>query len=191
MNFSVSNWSKIVTGYRLQATHSRGFTLIETFVAILVLVFAVVGPLMLTSRSLNATLTARDELVATYLAQEALEHVRFLRDGSMLRGEDWMSSLGECVGQYCAIDVWAQGSGITDCDDGICPVLDFDEDTNRYQYGDGGETQFVRSVRVDNAGQTDEKTVSVRVEWTSGTRSHALEVRENIFDWASGAILPQ
>jgi Tfp pilus assembly protein PilV len=176
----------------VKATSSSraGFTLIETFVAILVLVFAVVGPLTLTSRSLNATLVTRDELVATYLAQEALEHVRFLRDGSMLRGENWMLSLGSCLGQYCAIDVWDDSLPSTCGNDG-CSEIDYDEDTHRYQYGDGDATHFTRLVRIDNTGQADEKTVSIVVEWTSGTREHSLQIRENIFDWASGAILPQ
>lgn len=174
------------------ATSSAGFTLIETFVAVLVLVFAVVGPLTLTSRSLNATLSARDELVGTYLAQEAIEHVRYLRDSSMLRGEDWMTNLGNCINQDCMVDVWDLGAVPEACSNDGCAQLEYNEATHKYGYGNGGElTQFVRSVHIYDTSQSHEKTVVVVVAWQSGTRSHALEIRENMLNWASGVILPQ
>jgi prepilin-type N-terminal cleavage/methylation domain-containing protein len=63
----------------------RGFTLIETFVAVTILAFAVAGPLFAASRAYVAASIARDQLTASYLAQEGIEYVRAMRDNSYLR----------------------------------------------------------------------------------------------------------
>lgn len=51
----------------------QGFTLIETFVAITVLMIAVMGPMTLLSKALQDSAYIRDEIVATFLAQEGVE----------------------------------------------------------------------------------------------------------------------
>lgn len=51
----------------------RGFTLIETFVAITVLMIAVLGPMSILSRALQNSRYIKDEIIATYLAQEGIE----------------------------------------------------------------------------------------------------------------------
>ena len=63
----------------------RGFTLTETMIAITILTFAVAGPLFTASRSIIAADIARDQLTASYLAQEGIEYVRMMRDNAMLR----------------------------------------------------------------------------------------------------------
>lgn len=56
-------------------TRQSGFTLIETFVAIVVLTIAVLGPMTLLSRALQDSRYIRDEIIATFLAQEGVEQV--------------------------------------------------------------------------------------------------------------------
>ncbi len=51
----------------------KGFTLIETFVAITVLMIAVLGPMTLLSRALQESRYLRDQMTASYLAQEGVE----------------------------------------------------------------------------------------------------------------------
>lgn len=66
---------------------SRGFTLIETFVAITVLMIAVLGPMTLLSKALQDSAYIRDEIIATFLAQEGVElmmHNRNNESGSLL-----------------------------------------------------------------------------------------------------------
>ncbi len=62
----------------------RGFTLIETMIAITILTLAMVGPLYTASRSIVAAQTARDQLTASYLAQEGIEYARMMRDNQYL-----------------------------------------------------------------------------------------------------------
>ncbi len=61
-------------------TENKGFTIIETLVAITILMVAITGPLTISQRGLTNAVFARDQLVATYLAQDALEFVHYARD---------------------------------------------------------------------------------------------------------------
>lgn len=62
----------------------RGFTLIETMVAVSILTLAVAGPLFTANRALVAAAIARDQLTASYLAQEGVEYLRAMRDNEFL-----------------------------------------------------------------------------------------------------------
>lgn len=180
--------------------HNQGFTLVETFVAIVVLVLAVTGPLTVAWRGLQSTLVSRDRLIATYLAQEAIEHVRYVRDNSVLTGDPWMSDLGECTGgSGCEMDVWESvGASIEACDsvDG-CRSLQRDTSTGRYLLSGGSfsgdeQTSFVRKVQIQNTGEPHEKVIAVTVTWDSGPYSNRnIKVTDRIFDWAGGLIAPQ
>ncbi|MFA5023196.1 MAG: hypothetical protein WC385_02345 [Candidatus Paceibacterota bacterium] len=52
---------------------SKGFTLVETFVAIIVLMITVLGPMSLLSNALRDSRYIKDQITATYLAQEGVE----------------------------------------------------------------------------------------------------------------------
>lgn len=53
--------------------YPRGFTLIETFVAITILLITVLGPMSLMSNALKNSRYIKDEIIATHLAQEGVE----------------------------------------------------------------------------------------------------------------------
>lgn len=86
------------------STANRAFTLIETMVAISILTLAMAGPLFTASRAIVAAQTARDQLTASYLAQEGIEYVRAMRDneylsafrtgGTNIAGAAWDNFLG-------------------------------------------------------------------------------------------------
>lgn len=61
-------------------TLNKGFTLIETFVAITVLLISAIGPLSLLSKSISDGKFAQNQIIASYLAQEGLELVYGLRE---------------------------------------------------------------------------------------------------------------
>ncbi|TSC57054.1 MAG: hypothetical protein Greene041679_482, partial [Parcubacteria group bacterium Greene0416_79] len=93
-----------------------GFTIIETLVAMAVLVLAIVAPLTLAERSLASVESSGSEITALYLAQEAIEFVRNLRDANALvalkakdKKADWLTGLEECL---VADGAEAQGCGV-------------------------------------------------------------------------------
>src|SRR5512146_2123672 len=79
-----------------------GFTLIETMVAVLLLAIAIAGPLTIASKGLSSALIAKDQIGAYYLAQDAVEYVRFARDANRLGGGDWLLGTGgSCTSSTC------------------------------------------------------------------------------------------
>lgn len=61
-----------------------GFTLIETMVAISLLMLALIAPMSLAAESLSAAFYARNQITSFYLAQEGIEIVRSVRDGNII-----------------------------------------------------------------------------------------------------------
>src|SRR6185437_13507555 len=63
---------------------NKGFTLIETLVAVLLLSIAIVGPMTIAQKGLQTALISKDQATAFNLAQDAIEFVRFARDTNCL-----------------------------------------------------------------------------------------------------------
>ena len=62
----------------MKVNHSKkaGFTIIETLVAIAILMIAISGPLVVATKSLTAATRAKNQSVASFLAQEGMELIR-------------------------------------------------------------------------------------------------------------------
>jgi prepilin-type N-terminal cleavage/methylation domain-containing protein len=76
--------------------HTKGFTLIETVVAILILSLTVGALLTLTANSIFSVRYARNQIVANNLAQESLEYIRNSRDTARQQHivwTDWLKTL--------------------------------------------------------------------------------------------------
>jgi len=58
----------------------KGFSLIETLIAVTILMIAIVGPLSLVQAGLFSSVHQRNQITAMYLAQEAIEFVKNIRD---------------------------------------------------------------------------------------------------------------
>jgi Tfp pilus assembly protein PilV len=67
---------------------SGGFTLVETLIAITVLMIAISGPLVVANDGLTAALYARDQMTATFLAQESMETIKNFRDTNLAAGNN-------------------------------------------------------------------------------------------------------
>lgn len=63
---------------------SAGFSLVETLVAITLLLLVMVGPLAITSRTASSATFASEQVVATFLAQEGLEIAQKAREDLVL-----------------------------------------------------------------------------------------------------------
>ncbi len=67
--------------YKKNRKHfSRGFTLIETIVAIAILMIAIATPISLSQKSLTTADLSKDQMTATFLAQDAMESIKNIRD---------------------------------------------------------------------------------------------------------------
>lgn len=152
----------------------KGFTMVETLVAIAILMIAIAGPLTIAQKGLTAAVYARDQVIASFLAQDAMEYIKNVRDYNISTGSsNWLTYIDSCTsGSHCNVNTISNNisTSISQC--GLnCPL---------YLSDDGGYTtsvtikksQFSRSfyieqnppaVSVGNLGK--EARVIVQVTW--------------------------
>ena len=191
-----------------QPYHNRGFTLIETMVAITILAVALIGPFAAVQNALVGSYVARDQLVASALAQEGIEYIRSVRDNNYLsratRPGGWLdgfstytqcysSSIGVTPSGYCTVDprlgdfhsnsLAMQGytaAQVTGTPSLITLLLD---PTNFfYNHQTGTATTFKRTVRIKTLS-THEVQVIVQVTWITSKQTYSVTVTDNIQDW--------
>jgi len=76
----------------------RGFTIVETLVAITILMIAIAGPLVAASRSLNAALYSRDQMIGSFLAQEVMEVIKSQRSNVIADdASNWPGGYAACT----------------------------------------------------------------------------------------------
>lgn len=161
--------------------HPRAFTLIETLVAISVLLVSLAGPLSIAASSLRGALYARDQVTAFYLAQEAIEYVRAVRDENLLADDLWLTGLDACIDETCTVDFPNFTHAV--CSGACTPVL-IGESGGLYNHQGGTPSIFTRSFSIESVpGYPDEVVVSVTVSWQTGTLSRSFEIREHLLNW--------
>lgn len=182
----------------------KGFTLIETLVAVTILTLAVAGPMVTANRAIVASQTARDQLTASYLAQEGVEYVRALRDREYLAtyppGDSsaaWSTFLGtgaaSGIEDYCRspssctldpLRTMGYGSGSAlSTYAGNAPLRV--TTTNRYtQQNLAGSTvtPFTRTIQVTPLTSTDERITST-VSWTYHGTAYSVSITDHLTPW--------
>ena len=165
-------------------TTSRAFTLLETMVAVTVLLMALVGPFTIAQQSLKSAYYARDQVTAYYLAQEGIEYVRAMRDQNYLTTQPWLTNLAPCTSPLvCTVDMPNFTLPAT-CPNGVCPALMVSAAGGLFNQNSGTPSKFTRKVTITSvAGMPSEMIVSVTVSWTSAGISRTFSLQERIFDW--------
>ena len=178
-------------------------------VAISILSLAITGPLVIAQKGISSAIYARDQITASYLAQEAVEYVRNARDTNRILissnpNISWLDGLSKCMpinngsGTYtlqsCTIDARldyrTDPSAITTCPGNVCPAISFNSSTNQgssgfYGYNIGTPTIFTRSITIDNRVSGKEAEVSVNVSWHTNLFSplRTFTVKEYLFNF--------
>lgn len=175
---------------------SRGFTLIETMVAITVLAIALVGPFVAVRSALTTSYIARDQLTASSLAQEGLEYIRSIRDNNYLASpqRSWTNGLTtfSCYGAsptgYCIVDptqgdVHSSATAVRACTSiATCKFLYLSSSNLYNQQDEGTETKFKRTLQIREISAT-EIEITARVEWTTSGSAYSVTVVDIIRDW--------
>lgn len=187
--------------------YTKGFTLVETLLAVLILAIAITGPLTIAAKGLQLTLISRDQVMAGALAQDALEYVHFVRDTNRLNNQDWLAGLdgvsnghttnqaggqATCTGgNYCTVDSLADqvtycGASLAAC---ASTYLYYNSSGGNYTYQSSGNTRtiFSRTITVitpSAGGNSGEADVRVVVQWKDvGGFTRTVELRDALFNW--------
>lgn len=171
----------------------KGFTLIETLVAITLVVLAITGSYAAAQNGVVTGLFTKDQVIAFFLAQEGIETVRNKRDVNAITAQNWLTGITAgvnppCGSGPCKVDVTASPqitactplteNGIVKCNE----MVRFDSFTNLYQHSQGSATRFRRTITITSLGP-DEITVESRVDWSKGLVNRSFIAKEILMNW--------
>jgi prepilin-type N-terminal cleavage/methylation domain-containing protein len=190
---------------------AQGFTLLETMVAVTILALAVAGPIYVADRSLVATQVAKENLTASFLAQEGIEYVRSMRDHEFLyaygvggptvsenawnafvnnSGGSGGGSIASCISAPCALDPFASlGMGfgasytLVRCfNNGSCPL--YLSPTGQYTLVTAGNTRtpYTRRITASIVSTTD-VLVTSKVSWSNHGAPYTVTVTTHLTPW--------
>jgi len=158
---------------------AKGFTLVETLVAIAILLLVIIGPITVAQKGIQNARYSNEQFTAVFLAQEAIEAVQELRDQVALAaykqngGGDtwnWLSSQGVCADGYgCAFIKGETGPNqfvsCTATAANSC-ILKVDGDGN-YSNTGTADSPFTRTVTIGSLVGGVFTPVTVTVSWSS------------------------
>jgi Tfp pilus assembly protein PilV len=187
------NFKLPIANYQLPT----GFTLVEALVAVTILTLAVVGPMFTANRAIVAAQISRDQLTASYLAQEGIEFIRAVRDDAYLNlypgdtssaWSDFLTSIVNCgtsiigTAPFCTLDP-VGNAPLQVCPSGICAPL-WLSSTNVFtqQQISGIKTIYTRTIQTVQKSATDEQVVS-KVTWNFHGITHNITIYGHLTPW--------
>lgn len=174
----------------VQAALKKGFTLVESLVAISILLVTIVVPMQIATHSVKTTALAKEQLTATFLAQEGIESIIRLRDNEELSGaSNWSWIPIECTSAGgCSVN---PSNGVIDA----CPsggagcILYLDEDRSTGAYYSQTSTgnivsPYTRKVTISDPGGAREATITAVVSWYSYAVRDTINItiQNNVFN---------
>ena len=169
--------------------YNKGFTLIETLIAISILILAVTGAYAAAQNGISSAIFSKDQITAFYLAQEGVEQIRNLRDQNGITGSSWLAGIAESasdpclLGSACMVD--SVNNTIAKCtgdEPTPCPNLKLNNN-GFYAYDSGTDTIFNRDIRITEVVPGKEVSITSVVTWSKGLVQRTFRARENIFNW--------
>ncbi len=190
--------------------NNQGFTLVETLVAIIILMSATAGIVVVSGGTVGTTALAKNTIIANALSQEGIEMVRAIRDTAILgetpgSGGGWQTFIeimgdnaGCFSGDGCYIEnideFYADGNPLTlqTCPNtpipggfqSGCPKLTFSP-SHGYGYDiNGEETPFQRTIFLECVdGACEEVKVHSEIVWKQGSVIKNVASVEHLLHW--------
>src|SRR3989344_2041677 len=168
---------------------NKGFTIIESLIAITILLVAIAGTGSAIQTGISSYIYSKEQTIAFYLAQEGFEQIRNIRDENKLNNRNWLTGLSlnasdPCYfGNACTVEPVASALA-TRCASGPgqCPILRQDSTTGFFVYNSAWPvTVFRREIVLENIND-HEVAIRVTVDWSKGLSTRKFEARENILD---------
>lgn len=183
---------------------NKGFTLVETLIAISIFTMSILALLVVLSQGISNTIYAKTKIIGSYLAQEGTEYTRNMRDTFVLysassqAGWDAFNSKltnASCEGANgCFFDdrnvSFADTTMpmtdliFTACSSSTCPngALLYNSLTGKYNYVSGVNSGFIRKIRISQVSANETKVFST-VSWTQGSGTYSINFSESLYNW--------
>lgn len=183
---------------------NRGFTIIETLVALIIFASSVTVLLVMAGKGIQDTAIAKNQLTANYLAQEGIELMRFRRDlvgftnfsSDMNTFQCQNTSQDDQTNQThsCALSPMSAQGQISTCPVEGCQLY-LDTETGSYgllnEMSGSNYTSslFRRKIWVKVAeGASDTLThdsliVTSTIIWQQGLSTFSSSMSETVYDW--------
>jgi prepilin-type N-terminal cleavage/methylation domain-containing protein len=172
---------------------NKGFTLLETLVAIGILSLSILATFSVVSNSIQNSTVAKDQTTAFFLAQEGMEFIKNIRDENALHNINngstpWLTSLANSntdpcyFGKTCTID--SPLKTITVCSGGFgtCPNLSQDPVTGVYGYTVGwSPTNFKREIQFTSISAYEVR-VSIKMTWLTRGQTRTFTATETLLN---------
>jgi len=186
--------------------NNKGFTLIETLVAVSIFSVSLIGILSVLGSGIADTNYAKRKMTATYLAQEGIEYIRNVRDTYVLYatsltkgwGEEdeegtFINKIKKCNlngnNEGCGINnsvPMTQGNFIFKCTSNEKCNLS-ENNGNYYSNGNNSSTDpdsgFIRRIWMEETVPGAEAKIFSKVEWKQGPIDHDITFSESLFNW--------
>ncbi|KKT14523.1 MAG: hypothetical protein UW83_C0046G0007 [Parcubacteria group bacterium GW2011_GWD1_44_9] len=168
----------------------KGFTIVESLVAIAILVLVITGTASAIQTGISSYIFSKNQIIAFYLAQEGFEQIRNMRDENGLKSQDWLTGISAnssdpCYfGNACIIDpVISNVPTRCSAGPGNCPVLRQDASTGFFGYESSWTAVIFRREIVLTQINANEVSILVTVDWSKGLVNRQFRARENILNW--------
>lgn len=182
----------------------QGFTLIETLVGISILIVAVVVPMVFLSRDISAAFSVKDKITALYLAEDAMDFIKYKIDTSANSGAaDWLQDFTYVCGfspAKCQIDSF--NNQVIGCGGATCPPMKIDPVSGVYGYSPGWtDSKFTRTIIIspesgivpsspgpDTGSNAEGVSVDVIISWTDKGATQQFTLKGYAYNWLG--VLP-
>jgi prepilin-type N-terminal cleavage/methylation domain-containing protein len=190
-----------------KGNNKKGFTIIESLVAISILTVSILATYTAVQNSLKSSLIVKDQITAFYLAQESIEFIKNLKDENSLNDTycistglcstvNWLHGLSEATSDAC----WYGGSGVSQktCTvdiitktiaqcaggSGTCTKLNQNSVTGAFSYTSGANwstSNFKREIQISPVSSTEVEII-VTMSWNTGGLSKTFQIKESLFN---------
>jgi type II secretory pathway pseudopilin PulG len=170
---------------------NKGFTIIETLVAILIFSVSILGILSVMASGVTNVNYAKNKMIAEYLAQEGIEYMRNMRDTDALYQPNgtgfsvFQNELTSCTSSApCGFDnsiAPGPSSTFTACSGTAC-LLYFNNGSYNFSHALGSSSGFTREVWI-NLINSNEIQIFSGVYWPQGSTTQKIIFSETLYNW--------
>lgn len=188
--------------FKKQNVNKRGFSLVETLVALFIFSIAITATMAVISQGITNINSAKKKVTASFLAQEGIEQVRNMRDTEVFFAPDkqtgwnsFMSKFQNCMdGDICYIDDENFYNNtemiVNQCSGGQCLELKYYKNSGKYGYSSGDNSGFTRHISIlamfssSLESPSEDPIVFSEVLWKENGITKRVNFKDYLTNWA-------